>query len=80
MTNPFKMFIKPTEKPSDLKVGMVRIVTSGAHYGMPFVVKMIRVDSRGRKQALMKSYFDGGPSGFIDVEEVLRSTRPRHEH
>lgn len=80
MRGPFKMFMKPKETADDLKVGQVRIVTDGAHYGMPFVIKMIRSGSNGKKQALMKSYFDGGPTGFVDLEEVLRSTRPRHDH
>ena len=60
-----------------LKVGDVRIVTKGDHLGMPFVIRELYVDDKGVPKARMTSFFEGGPSGSVTIEDLLSSTRAR---
>jgi hypothetical protein len=60
-----------------LKVGEVRIVTKGDYLGMPFVIRELYVGEGGVPKAKMVSFFEGGPSGSVTVEDLLSSTRAR---
>jgi hypothetical protein len=63
---------------SGLKVGEVRIVTKGAYIGMPFVIRELYEDG-GVSKAKMVSFFEGGPTGSVTVEDLLSSTRARQK-
>jgi hypothetical protein len=61
-----------------LKVGEVRIVTKGDYIGMPFVIRELYEDE-GVSKAKMVSFFEGGPTGSVTIEDLLSSTRARQK-